>query len=127
MVHIALHVLIPVGIALLAYRDRWRFASFVLLATMVVDVDHFLADPIYDPERCSIGFHPLHTLPAIVAYVAMWLIPVVSTRYASSETTGAAESAAEGPSKATPLQTIHLVGLGLVVHMVLDAADCLGM
>ena len=31
-----------------------------MLATMVVDLDHLLADPILDPQRCGIGFHPLH-------------------------------------------------------------------
>jgi hypothetical protein len=38
--------------------------------TIIVDLDHLLADPIYDPNRCSIGFHPLHSYPAIVIYLA---------------------------------------------------------
>ncbi len=66
-----------------------------MLATMLVDLDHLLADPIYDPSRCSIGFHTLHTFPAIAAYVAL-LIPRVS----------------------------RLLALGLVIHMALDALDC---
>ncbi len=69
-----------------------------MLATMLVDLDHLLADPIYDPSRCSIGFHPLHTFPAIAAYVLL-LIPRVS----------------------------RLPALGLVIHMALDALDCLVM
>lgn len=129
MIHIALHVLIPVGIALLVYRDRWRFATFVLLATMVVDVDHLLADPIYDPERCSIGFHPLHTLPAILAYVAMWLVPVARNRYGTAnqahpDRAETPETVMDGIRSATRLQVIHLAGLGLVIHMLLDASDC---
>ena len=36
-------------------------------ATMLVDLDHLLATPLYNPDRCSLGFHPLHTtLPIIV-------------------------------------------------------------
>ena len=32
----------------------------------LIDLDHLLADPVYAPDRCSIGFHPLHTAPAVV-------------------------------------------------------------
>ena len=66
-----------------------------MIATMVVDIDHLLATPIYDPMRCSIGFHPLHQLPAIALYLVM-LVPA-KTRW---------------------------VGLGLVIHMLLDSIDC---
>lgn len=117
MIHIALHVLVPLVIALLFYRDRWRSALVILLATMVVDVDHLLADPIYDPDRCSIGFHPLHTLPAVGVYLAMWLVPVGGRRLASSD-------AAAEQSDLDRWRFIHLTGLGLVIHMALDLSDC---
>lgn len=67
-----------------------------MISTMLVDLDHLLADPIYDPDRCSIGFHPLHSYPAILIYVIMLFFP--KTR---------------------------IVGLGLVMHMILDYLDCL--
>ncbi len=67
-----------------------------MVATMAVDLDHLLADPIYAPGRCSIGFHPLHTTVPIVIYVLML-----------------------GHKKT------RLVGAGLVIHMILDATDCL--
>lgn len=38
---------------------------------MLVDLDHLLANPIFDPARCSINFHPLHTMPAIVLYLIL--------------------------------------------------------
>ncbi len=38
---------------------------------MLVDLDHLLANPIFDPTRCSINFHPLHTMPAIVLYIIL--------------------------------------------------------
>ena len=39
-----------------------------MIATMLVDIDHLLATPIYDPLRCSIGYHPLHQLLPIAGY-----------------------------------------------------------
>lgn len=69
-----------------------------MMATMLVDLDHLLATPIYDPTRCSIGFHPLHGIVPIVGYVVLC---------AFSRT--------------------RLVGLGLVIHMGLDGIDCFFM
>ena len=66
MLHVALHSAAPLLVALAFYCSYWRYAALVLIATMLVDLDHVLADPVYDPARCSIGFHPLHTAPAIV-------------------------------------------------------------
>lgn len=45
-----------------------------MLATMLIDLDHLLADPIYDPNRCSIGLHPLHTWWATIFYLALALL-----------------------------------------------------
>jgi|SaaInlLV_10m_DNA_2_1039722.scaffolds.fasta_scaffold40007_2 hypothetical protein len=33
----------------------------VVLSSNFIDLDHLLANPIYDPLRCSINFHPLHS------------------------------------------------------------------
>ncbi len=80
VVHLALHAAVPGVVAVLAFRPRWRAAWGWMLATMIVDVDHLLADPIYDPERCSIGFHPLHSWPAIGVYAALLLVSFVRLR-----------------------------------------------
>lgn len=96
LIHLVLHAAAPAVVALLLYRPRWKRAWLIMLATMVVDLDHLLADPIYDPDRCSIGFHPLHSYPAIALYVAL-LVPHLT----------------------------RLPALGLVIHMVVDAVDCL--
>jgi hypothetical protein len=96
--HLFLHAAVPLAVALLFFRPRWKRAWLIMLATMLVDLDHLLADPIYDPDRCSIGFHPLHTYPMIAVYVLVTL----------------------------PRPT-RLVGVGLVVHMALDAIDCWAM
>ncbi|HHP7239227.1 DUF6122 family protein [Longibacter sp.] len=112
MIHIALHLVVPLAVGLLFYRAHWREAVVIMLLTMVVDVDHFLADPIYDPARCSIGFHPLHTVPAIVAYALLFLGPL------------AVRSTATLHKRSVLARAAHLAGLGLLIHMGLDAADC---
>jgi hypothetical protein len=112
MIHVALHVIVPLLVAWTLYRCHWKRASIIQLATMVVDADHLLATPIYDPARCSIGFHPLHTAPAIVVYVLLFAVPLLWMRDAQSE---------ETPS---PAHVVHWIGLGLLIHMTLDALDC---
>jgi hypothetical protein len=111
VLHIALHFVVPLLVALAFYRDRWRHAFVVLIATMLVDADHLLADPIYDPERCSIGSHPLHSAPAIALYAALFVLPLLAPRDDAGRRTGWA-------------RTLHLVGLGLLIHMALDGGDC---
>lgn len=98
LLHLSLHAAVPGAVALLFFRPRWKMAWLIMLAAMLVDLDHLLADPIYDPNRCGIGFHPLHTYAAIAMYVLL-LAPRVS----------------------------RLPALGLVIHMALDALDCVWM
>jgi len=95
MFHIVLHFIVPAWIVLCFYRNNWKQAYMILVATMLVDLDHLIANPIYDPERCSIGFHPLHKIGFIVFYMLLVFFP--KTR---------------------------LVGLGLTLHMALDSVDC---
>lgn len=66
--HYFLHFIFPVFIALIFYRKNWKKAYFILLATMLVDLDHLLANPVFDPSRNSIGFHILHSYYAIAVY-----------------------------------------------------------
>ena len=70
-------------------------AYFVMLLAFVIDLDHFIATPIFDPDRCSIGFHPLHSWFAITFYVFLML-----------------------PKKS------RLLAIGLVLHIISDAVDC---
>lgn len=98
LLHLSLHAAIPGAVALLFFRPHWKRAWLIMFATMLVDLDHLLADPIYDPGRCGIGFHPLHSYPAIAAYVLL-LVPRLT----------------------------RLLALGLVIHMALDAMDCVFM
>lgn len=97
-VHLALHLVVPGAVAWLAFRPQWHRAWLLMLLGWLIDLDHLLADPVYDPDRCSIGYHPLHTVPAAAAS-ALLLIP----------------------------RPTRLVGLGLVIHLGLDALDCVLM
>ena len=95
MFHLALHFVIPAIVVGLFFRQRWQMAYLLLMATLLVDLDHLLANPIYDASRCSIGFHPLHQPWFIGLYSVLCLAP--KTR---------------------------LIGVGLMIHMVLDSIDC---
>lgn len=46
-----------------------------MIIANLIDLDHLLATPVFDPDRCSIGFHPLHTVNAAVIYAVMLLVP----------------------------------------------------
>ena len=113
MIHIVLHFIFPLLVALAFFRSRWRNATVIMIATMLVDADHLLADPIYDATRCSIGFHPLHTIPAIVIYAFLFVLPPVLGRKA------------DGQEWHPTARVLHLTGLGLLIHMALDGIDCL--
>ena len=93
--HYGCHLLIPLLVALIWYKSNWKMAFLVMLAGMLIDLDHLLANPIFDPNRCSIGFHPLHSSFAITFYLFL-LIPKKS----------------------------RLVALGLVIHIISDLVDC---
>ncbi|MGI9326998.1 MAG: DUF6122 family protein [Pseudomonadales bacterium] len=95
MLHLLLHGLVPMVVALAFYRQKWSSAYFFMMLAMAIDLDHLFASPIYDAGRCSIGFHPLHTMLPIGAYIA--LLAHEKTR---------------------------LLGLGLCIHIVLDCIDC---
>ena len=98
ILHLCLHAAVPALLAWMFWRPRFGRAWVLLLLGWVIDLDHLLADPIYAPDRCSIGFHPLHTAPAIAVYGAL----------------------------AVPRAT-RLVGIGLLIHIALDALDCVLM
>lgn len=103
LLHIVAHFLVPAAIApwmskYMRPEKSWGYYWLMMSATIAVDLDHLLANPIYDPGRCSIGFHPLHSIWAIGVYVLL-LIP----------------------------KKTRVISVGLLVHMMLDSVDCIGM
>jgi hypothetical protein len=92
------HLLLPGLIAWIFFRKKWKTASLIMIGTMLIDLDHLLANPVFDPNRCSIGFHPLHSPLAIFFLFLLLFIPNVY---------------------------IRIVSAGLLLHMITDFQDCL--
>ncbi|MBL7056195.1 hypothetical protein ISS07_04740 [Candidatus Woesearchaeota archaeon] len=65
LIHIVSNIILAYAIFLynkkVKRRINFKLILFVILASNAIDMDHLLANPIYDPERCSINFHPLHS------------------------------------------------------------------
>ncbi len=93
--HYGSHIFIPLAVALVWYKSNWKIAFLIMFSGMWIDLDHLVANPIFDSNRCSINFHPLHTYYALALYIILML----------------------------PRKT-RLIGLGLVIHIIADAVDC---
>ena len=98
VVHYGIHFIVPLLIALLFFRTIWVKAYMIMIACMLIDLDHLLASPIFDANRCSINFHPLHSYYAIGVYFILVFF-----------------------------KKSRIVGLGLIIHILADWADCLLM
>ena len=68
IIHYGLHFIVPLGIAYFFFKDKWKIVYLIFICSMLVDLDHLLANPIFDKNRCSINFHPLHSYWAIACY-----------------------------------------------------------
>ncbi|OIQ29677.1 MAG: hypothetical protein BM564_05560 [Bacteroidetes bacterium MedPE-SWsnd-G2] len=97
-VHYGIHFGLPLAVALIFFKNNWKKAYLVMLLTFVIDLDHLLANPIFDRNRCSVGFHPLHSYYAIAVYFGFLFV-----------------------------KPLRMLGLGLVIHIIADTADCLLM
>lgn len=69
LIHYSLHFIVPLCIAYVFFRKKWKFVYLIFLASMLVDADHLVATPIFKENRCSINFHPLHSYMAISVYI----------------------------------------------------------
>ena len=101
--HYGLHLVAPMLLAITFFHKdrRWK-AYFIMLCTMAVDLDHLLADPIFDPNRMSIGFHPLHSYLLITIYFIMCFLPYERLNWP---------------------WWLRAVGIGLMFHMITDWQD----
>lgn len=98
LLHYGIHLIVPLIIAYTFFKQQWIFVYFIMLSAMLIDLDHLLVTPIFDPGRCSINFHPLHSYIAIGVYIILLL----------------------------PKKT-RIIGLGLCIHILADWVDCLLM
>lgn len=95
LIHYGIHFLLPLFVALIFFEDQWLKAYLILLAGLFIDLDHLLANPVFDPNRCSINFHPLHS------YYAMPLYGIL-----------------------VYFKKTRLLGIGLIIHIIADLSDC---
>jgi len=93
-----MHVLAPLLIAFVFFRADWKRAYMIFMLTMLVDLDHLMANPVFMTCRCSIGFHVLHQYCVVPLYFVMSFFRVT-----------------------------RLPGIGLSLHMLTDFIDCLFM
>ena len=96
-IHYSLHFVFPLLIAFVFFRKDWKKVYLIMLSTMMVDLDHLLANPIYQEDRCSVNFHPLHTYYAIAVYIIMIFFR----------------------------KPLNIIGIGLLLHMLTDFIDCI--
>lgn len=95
ILHYGSHFLLPLLVAMVFFQSNWKIAFLIMLSGLWIDIDHLLANPVFDPNRCSINFHPLHSYYAIVVYVGLSIF-----------------------------KKTRLIGLGLVIHIIADVIDC---
>lgn len=95
IIHYSLHFIFPGIIAYIFFKEDRKRVYIIFLLTMLIDLDHLLATPIFDPQRCSIGFHYLHSYPAIAVYVLMLFF-----------------------------KKTRIVATGLLLHIFTDVIDC---
>ena len=98
VIHYSSHLLLPWLIAWVFFREKWQVVWIIMISTMLVDLDHLLANPIFEPNRCGIGFHPLHSYYAIGLYLLILFIPNIYLR---------------------------IIAVGLLLHIFTDLQDCL--
>ncbi len=95
ILHYGIHFLVPIAVGLLFYKENKMRVVLILLAAILIDVDHLVATPIFDPNRCSINFHFLHQYWAIALYVVFLFI-----------------------------KPLRIIGIGLLIHIMADLTDC---
>ncbi len=100
VIHLAADIILAVLILqfLEKTKSEKRFLAVtgILFASNLIDLDHLIANPIYDAARCSINFHPLHSFFMFPIYLAGLYFP--KTR---------------------------ILSLGIILHLTLDAINCL--
>lgn len=97
VIHYFMHLGVPFFIAIVFFRKDWKWVYIILLATMLVDLDHLLASPVFQSNRCSINFHPLHTYYAMSVYMVLLFFR----------------------------RPFNIIGIGLLFHMLTDFIDCM--
>lgn len=94
--HYGIHFIVPLFIAFYFYKENRFWVAIILLSGILIDIDHVVAHPMFDPNRCSINFHPLHSYWAITFYVILFMF-----------------------------KRTRVIALALLLHILADTVDCL--
>ena len=99
LIHLAADaVVIFVFLKISKNPEHKQWIIWGILLSNFIDIDHLLAKPIYDPARCGINFHPLHSVYLLPLYILSLLHP-----------------------------KLRYVGVGIILHILLDWIDCLNI
>jgi Family of unknown function (DUF6122) len=99
VVHYSMHFVVPLFIALLIDKNNYLKIFAILLSTMIMDVDHLFANPIFMANRCSINFHFMHHLYWLPIYISLIFFK----------------------------GNFRIIGIGLSFHILTDFVDCMFM
>ncbi|MEP0132146.1 MAG: DUF6122 family protein [Eudoraea sp.] len=95
LLHYGIHIIVPIAVGLIFFKNNRIWIILILLSGILIDVDHLIANPIFDPGRCSINFHPLHSYWAIAVYILLFIF-----------------------------NKTRIIGLALLIHILADLIDC---
>ena len=95
ILHYGIHFIVPIAIGFIFFKTHRFTIILILLSGILIDLDHIFAEPLFDPNRCSINFHPLHTYWAIAVYS---ILPF--------------------------FKKTRIIGIALLIHILADATDC---
>ncbi|MCD4833415.1 MAG: DUF6122 family protein [Bacteroidales bacterium] len=95
IIHYGLHFILPGIVAFTLFRSKFKMAWLIMIFAMIIDLDHLLANPVFDANRCSIGFHPLHSYFAIGIYFLF-----------------------------LANKKLRILAIGLLLHILVDFTDC---
>jgi hypothetical protein len=96
LIHIIASILLVFVINFFDKKTDIKKIFILVLTSNFIDLDHLLANPIYDPNRCSINFHPLHS---------WYMFPIYFF--------------------GSFLKNYRYFFFGIILHLVLDWIDCL--
>lgn len=94
-IHYGIHFIVPILIGFLFFKENRNRVILILLAAILIDVDHLFATPMFDANRCSINFHFFHQYWAIALYVILLFF-----------------------------KKTRIFGIALLLHILADYSDC---
>ncbi len=96
LIHIISNLVLIAIISFFDKKTPFKKIFLLVILSNFIDLDHIVANPVYDPSRCSINFHPLHSWYLFPVY----LVGIFLKKY-------------------------KYLFYGIILHLILDKIDCL--